>query len=147
MKFMKYIFMSMLFPALVGCASLTGIKEEPKAEIKEVYAKDSSFLATTLVFVVNVQNPNAQEIKIDGIDYKVFVSGEQLSSAKVEDKIVVPAHKDVDVEIPLPLEYASLLNHLGKAVLAGELMYRIEGSAKMSLLRIPFAKEGKLQLK
>lgn len=121
--------------------------EKPKAELREVYLKDTSLFGTTLVFVVNVMNPNRFDIEVDEIDYKVFISGAEVSSAKTENSFIVSAQKETNVEIPLPVKFGSLWEHLSQALLSKVLVYRIEGSAKLSYTTVPFSKEGKMELK
>lgn len=130
-----------------GCASLSGYAEEPKVSLQEVYPRDISFSGATLVFVVNVENPNGKEIKLKEVAYKVFVSGQELTEAKTEKEVLVPAKGSANVELPLPVQYSRILTKLSDIVVARELSYRIEGSAKMSFFRIPFSKEGKVELR
>ncbi|WII71477.1 LEA type 2 family protein [Bdellovibrio sp. 22V] len=121
--------------------------EKPEVELQSVFAKDTSFIGTTLVFVVNVKNPNNQDINVKEIAYKIFVADKELTEAKTEKPIHVPAKKDANIEIPLPLKYDSLLSHLGNALMAGEIGYRIEGDAKLSFMTIPFSESGKVELR
>ncbi|MFS4460484.1 LEA type 2 family protein [Bdellovibrio sp. HCB2-146] len=130
-----------------GCASNLLNLEKPKVDLQSVYAKDATASGTTLVFVVNVDNPNNQEIKVKEIAYKVFVSGKELSDAKTEKPIVVPAHKSELVEIPLPVSYANILNNIAEVLFNKEVTYKIQGTAKLSFVSIPFTKEGKVELR
>lgn len=147
---MKKIICLLIVPLflLVGCASvLELLGEKPRAELKEVFLKDVTFGGATMVFVVNVMNPNRFDIEVKEIDYKVFISGKEFSSAKTERSFVVPAQKDTDVEIPLPVKLGSLFEHLSQALLSKAFVYRIEGNVKLSFATVPFSKEGKMELK
>lgn len=131
----------------IGCASSLLQLEKPKVDLQRVYAKDATATGTTLVFVINVENPNKQDIKVKEIAYKVFVSGKELSDAKTEKPIEVPAMKSSLVEIPLPVSYANILNNIAEVLFNKEVTYKIEGTAKMSFVSIPFSKEGKVELR
>lgn len=131
----------------LGCASLLGYKEEPKVQLHEVYVKDADLVGTTLVFVIDVENPNERDIKVDEITYKVFLSGKELTEAKTENPVTVPAKQSAKVEVPLPVKYTALLGNIGNILMAREVSYRIEGDAKLSFFRIPFSKEGKVELR
>lgn len=146
--FRKFILVSTIsLFMLAGCASILQIfGEKPKAELKEVVLKDASFSGGTLVFVVNIYNPNSFNIDVREINYKVFISGQEFSTAKTSKAFSVPAKKDLDIEIPLPVKFGSLWTHLSQALVSKALVYKIEGNAKLSFTTIPFSKDGKLEL-
>lgn len=130
-----------------GCVSNLLKLEKPKVDLHSVYAKDATATGTTLVFVVNVDNPNNEEIKVKEIAYKVFVSGKELSDAKTEKPIVVPPLKSTLIEIPLPVSYANILNNIAEVLFNKEVTYKIDGTAKLNFVSIPFTKEGKVELR
>lgn len=132
---------------LSGCSSLGMFSEKPKAELTQVFIRDTTLLGTTLVFVVNVENPNSKAIDVKEVDYTVFIAGKELAAAKTEKPIHVPAKGKADIEVPLPIQYSRLLQNIGDIVMANEVNYRIQGSAKMSVFSIPFSKEGKVELR
>lgn len=131
---------------LSGCASFFGNLKEPKVDLDNVFAKDTSLTGTTLVFVLDVENPNDKEIKVEEVNYKIFVSGRELTSAKTDKAIVIPAKKTSQVQVPLPIQFTKLIDKMGDVLKTGSLVYRIEGDAKLSFIRIPFSEEGKVQL-
>ncbi|MNK15817.1 Late embryogenesis abundant protein [compost metagenome] len=145
MKF--FILILAMMGGLTGCAGLNPFTEKPKVQLTDVFIKDTNIAGTTLVFVVNVANPNNKDIDVKEVSYTVFLSGKELTQAKTDKPIHVPANKDADVEIPLPIKYTSILGNLGDVLLAKEVSYRIQGSAKMSFFSIPFSKEGKVELR
>lgn len=130
-----------------GCSSLFGTLEKPKVNLKHVYPKDSTMTGTTLVFVLDVENPNSKDLKVESVAYKVFISGKELGHGSIDKQIVVPAKKSSEVSVPLPVKYEDVLNNLGDILLAREVPYKIEGSAKVSYFNIPFSKEGKVELR
>lgn len=133
---------------LGSCASLLSkYIEKPKVELERVLVRDMDLTSTTLLFVVSVENPNKREIKVDEITYKIFINGRELTQAKTDKAVVIPALSTSEVELPLPVEYNKIWSDLTDLVLAKNAAYRIEGDAKIALLRIPFAKEGKISLR
>lgn len=148
MKKILFLVIIPLFFLLSGCASFYQMfGEKPKAELKEVFLKDASLTGATMVLVVNVMNPNRFDIEVDEIEYKVFLFGKEFSTAKTEKSFVVPAKNSTNIEIPLPVKFGSLWEHLSQALFSKVLDYRIEGQAKLSFTTIPFSKEGKMELK
>jgi LEA14-like dessication related protein len=71
---------------LTNCATLFNL-EKPEVNLQRVFVRDTSLSGTTLIFVVKVDNPNKQEIKVKEIAYKVFISGKELTQAKTQQKI------------------------------------------------------------
>lgn len=144
----KYVTGILVISTLIlsGCANLLKL-EKPKVELSHVFARDTDFMGTTLVFVVDVENPNDRSIDVQEVNYKVFVADKELTTAKTTKPISVPAKKTAQVEIPLPLKFTHLLSNFGNILSAGEVSYRIEGDAKLTFFSIPFKEEGKVSLK
>lgn len=131
---------------LSNCATLLNL-EKPEVNLQRVFVRDTSLSGTTLVFVVKVDNPNKQDIKVQEIAYKVFISGKELTQAKTEKPVAVPAKGSSEVELPLPVKYTSLFENIGDILLSREVAYKIVGDAKLSFISIPFTKEGKVELR
>jgi LEA14-like dessication related protein len=131
---------------LTNCASLFNL-EKPEVNLQRVFVRDTSLSGTTLIFVVKVDNPNNQEIKVKEIAYKVFISGKPLTEAKTEKPVAVPANGSSEVELPLPVKYTSLFENIGDILMSREVAYKIVGDAKLSFINIPFTKEGKVELR
>ncbi|MGZ3769731.1 MAG: LEA type 2 family protein [Bdellovibrio sp.] len=146
---MKKLFVLGIFLfSLIGCSSVKLLfGEKPTAELREVQLMDASFSGGTLLFIVNVANPNSFDLVVDEIDYKVFLSGKELSEAKIEKPFAIPAKGNKNIEMPLPIKFGDLFEHLSHAFASRALDYRIEGNVKLGFTKIPFSKEGKLELK
>lgn len=131
--------------SLVGCASLLGLKE-PQVDLKELYIKDTNLVGTTIVFVLNVENTNDREIKVDEVNYKISLDGQAFANSKITQPVVIGPKATGPVEIPLPVRYVDLFAHLNKALSASQIEYAIEGDAKMSFFKVPFKKQGHFKL-
>lgn len=139
----KYFLICLL--GLVGCASLSGL-QEPKVDFKEIYIKEANLVGTTLIFVLNVENTNDREIKVDEVNYKIFLDDQAFAHSKIEKPVTIGPKAAALVEIPLPVKYGDLFSHLSKALNSSQIGYSIEGDAKVSFFRIPFKKKGELKL-
>lgn len=141
---MKKILLLVLFLPL-GCASLMGLKE-PQVDLKELYIKDTNLVGTTIVFVLNVQNTNDRELKVDEVNYKISLDGQAFANSKITQPVVIAPKATGPVEIPLPVRYVDLFAHLNKALSSSQIEYAIEGDAKMSFFKVPFKKQGHFKL-
>ena len=129
-----------------ACSTLMGLKK-PEAQLNRVFAKETSLTGTTLIFVVDVQNPNDRELKLDELAYQVSLSGKEFARAKTDKVVKVAANSSSEVEIPLPVKFSDLLGSLGEIIQTQTISYKIEGNAKLSPFKIPFTKEGKVNLR
>lgn len=129
-----------------SCATLLNL-QKPEVNLQRVFVRDTNLSGTTLIFVMKVDNPNNQEIKVQEIGYKVFISGKELTQAKTEKPVAVPANGSSEVELPLPVKYSNLFENIGDILLSREVAYKIIGDAKLSFISIPFSKEGKVELR
>ncbi|HRO66652.1 MAG TPA: LEA type 2 family protein [Pseudobdellovibrionaceae bacterium] len=140
----------LLFAVLLGfsgCSSLLEkVVEKPKVTLDRVEVADVSFSKAKLMFVVKVENPNGIDLKVDEVNYKIFLEDKAFTSAKTEKAVNVPARGSAEIGIPVPVEYKGLWTNLMKIFDARTVSYRIEGDAKLSLFTIPFSHAGKLEL-
>jgi len=121
--------------------------EKPKIELDRVSVRDMDLKGTTLLFMVSVENSNKVDIKVDEIAYKIFINGREITTAKTEKSILIPAQKKSEVEIPLPIEYTKIWSNLTDIIMAKSALYRIEGNAKFPMFSIPFKNEGQIQVR
>lgn len=145
---MKKWVLFLSFLGLCSCASILGsVVEKPKVDLDQVKIRSADLNGATLVFLVNVENPNRVDIKVDEINYTIFVNNKELSRAKTEKAVNVPANSKAQVEIPLPVTYSKIFSNLKDLMFADTATYKIEGDAKFPLFRVPFSKEGVVELR
>lgn len=120
--------------------------QEPKANLKEVLVRDVGLQGATLIFVLEIQNPNKSELKIGEVSYQTFLNNEFFSEAKVEKTQVIPAEQTSTVELPLPVLYSKMAGGIARVLKGEQVEYRIKGDAKIALFKLPFDKTGKLEL-
>lgn len=146
MKKMGLIFTIIMSSFFVGCASWMGYSQKPEVELNNVYVKDANLSGATIVLVFDVENPNDKEIAVKEIGYTVYVGGKHLTTAKTDREISIPAKQIKGVEVPLPIKYKDLFANISEILSAGQLKYKVQGDAKFSILSVPFAKEGSVEL-
>jgi len=145
---MKKWVLFLSFLGLCSCASILGsVVEKPKVDLDQVKIRRADLNGATLVFLVNVENPNSIDIKVDEINYTIFVNNKELSRARTEKAVNVPANSKAQVEIPLPVTYSKIFSNLKDLMFADTATYKIEGDAKFPLFSVPFSKEGVVELR
>ncbi|HEX7675816.1 MAG TPA: LEA type 2 family protein [Bdellovibrio sp.] len=133
----------MMAVALSSCTYLAvRFGEKPEVALEQVYIKDANFLAATLVFVLDVKNPNRIDLNIDRVDYDIQLDGQSFAKTSIDQKIVLKSESVTKVEVPLPFQYLQLAGGLAKALQGQDVVYVFSGNAKVSGLSVPFTQKG-----
>jgi LEA14-like dessication related protein len=100
---------------------------------------------------MRVVNPNARELPIKGISYRIEVGGAEFAQGLTDTPFVVPAMGEAEFDVQLTANLASALSQfLGRKGSRDKLEYRLVGSVALSsgfLRRIPFDERGSVDLK
>lgn len=135
---------------LLGSCSalLKKVVKDPKIKIERVDVKDATLVGANLIFVLEVMNPNDYEIKVDQVQYKVFLGDRYFAEAQSHQQITVAASASTQVELPLPIVYSQLMQGMVGLLSGKSLSYRVEGTVKLNFLglSIPFDETGKVSL-
>ncbi|GEM_PF-2782751 len=133
---------------LSGCKTgLKGLTEEPKVRLDHVYTNKVDFSGAHLMFVLEVENPNPVDIKIDELDYSISLFNKKFADGKAAEGLKVPARSKANIELPLPVKFDQLFNNFADALSASEVPFKVEGQAKSGWFKFPFAKEGSVKIK
>ena len=137
-------------PLLGGCAVLPKL-EAPKLSVVSMKVQSADIFSQRVQVRMRVLNPNARELPIKGITYRIEVNEAELAQGLTDTPFVVPAmgeaEFDVQVTANLATAFASLLTRRGSQ---DTLDYRLIGSVALSsgfLRRIPFDEHGSVKLK
>lgn len=136
------------FVALTGC-SLIGkqLVEKPKVALSSVNVKDVGVNGATVVFGVEVDNPNSIALTVDAVRYEVEIGGKPLTAGSLEKAASVPAKDKAIVPIPVTVKYSDVFSSLMGFLDEGKSQYRVKGEAKFGFFTIPFDQTGELKLK
>lgn len=131
--------------SVVACSTIAEkVIEKPAVALKSVQVTDASSKGATLVFGVQVENPNSFALKVDALQYDVEIGGKLVSSGQLESAAHVPANERAVVEIPVPVQFADLFSSALSFLQSGASQYRVKGSARFGLLSVPFDRSGEL---
>lgn len=144
----KALLIAFLVIPLTGCKTgLKGLAEEPKVRLDQVYANKVDLSGAHLLFVLEVENPNPVDIKIDELDYSISLFNKKLADGKAAEGLKVPARSTANIELPLPIKFEQLFNNLAEALSASEVPFKVEGQAKSGWFKFPFTKEGSVKIR
>jgi LEA14-like dessication related protein len=136
--------------ALGGCASTLKL-EAPKLAVISMKMQSADIFSQRILVRMRVMNPNARELPIKGITYRIEVNDAELANGVSDTPFIVPAMGEAEFDVNLTANLASALSQLlSKRGSSDTLDYRLVGNVALSsgfLRRIPFDERGSVKLK
>lgn len=134
-----------------GCAVVPKL-EAPHLQVLSMQVKSADIFSQRLTVRMLVQNPNARELPIKGIEYRIEVNDAQLAQGLTDTPFVVPAMGEAEFDVQVTANLATALAKFlsRRSGSQDTLDYRLIGSVSLSsgfLRRIPFDERGSVKLK
>lgn len=131
---------------LPGCAGLPSGMEAPAVTISDIGIGGASTLfEQQFSLKLRVQNPNDQELKIDGIAFSLEINDRLFASGVGNQAVTVPRFAAAVVPVEAYSSLGGVMRQLG-GFLRGDLRaagYRIKGTLSLAGgLRVPFERSG-----
>ena len=133
-----------------GCSSLRPELEAPRLALIGVAMTSADIFNQQFRVRVNVQNPNSEELRIKGLDYKLVLEGDSFAEGMLEKPFVLPPEGETDVDMMVRTNFVSgigrLLSRLNGRT---QVNYVIEGKLLTDirfLKKIPFQETGSVNL-
>jgi LEA14-like dessication related protein len=132
----------------MGCAGLGQKLETPRVNLVGLKLLDVQLFEQRFGLTLRVQNPNRDDLTIEGISFKVEINGREFARGVDNQKVTVPAFGESLLEVEVVSTLFSLVeqlrdlnSHTGKP-----LDYRIHGRIYLagSPISIPFEQTGEL---
>ena len=137
---MKCRFAPALLGALLsGCATMAGLGEAPRVSLVSIVPLDVQLLEQRFAVTLQVQNPNARDITIRGLDYAIEINDKLFAQGVSGKAITIPAYgmNTAQVEVVSTLqrvmEQLEALSHRARP----SIDYAISGSASIDGIPIP----------
>lgn len=136
--------------AVAGCGALPKL-EAPKLSVVSMKLQSADIFSQRLQVRMRVLNPNARELPIKGIEYRIEVNDGELARGLTDTPFVVPAMGEAEFDVQVTANLATALTKfLARKSGQDTLDYRLIGSVALSsgfLRRIPFDERGSVKLK
>ena len=134
---------------LAGCAALPKF-ESPKLSVVTLKLQGGDFFSQRLQVRMRVFNPNARELPISGIAYRIEINDTEIGNGSTTAPFTVPAMGEVEFDMQLTANLAGAIGKLlSRRNSSEELAYRLVGDVSLSsgfLRRIPFDERGSVKL-
>jgi len=142
---------SVLFAS--GCESLrdaVDVMRKPEVRIAATELQALSFSGLTLLFDVEVENPNPIGIQLSGFDYELQIEGNPFLSGEVRDKVAITARDRSIIPLPVELGFEEVVQAIGELAPGEdkeEAAYQLTSGFSFDLLvlgrvRVPVQTEG-----
>jgi LEA14-like dessication related protein len=139
-----------LATGVAGCAAIPKL-EAPKLSVVSMKMQSADIFSQRLQLRMRVLNPNARELPIKGISYRIEVNDAELAQGLTDAAFVVPALGEAEFDVQVTANLAgALARFLARGGNSETLDYRLVGSVALSsgfLRRIPFDERGSVKLK
>jgi len=135
-------------PWFAGCAALPKF-ESPKLSVVALKVQGGDFFSQRLQVRLRVFNPNARELPISGIAYRIDINDTEIGNGSTAAPFTVPAMGEVEFDMQLTANLVGALGKLLSRRKSEELAYRLVGDVSLSsgfLRRIPFDERGSVKL-
>ena len=134
--------------ALAGCAAIPTHLKTPEVSFVNLRAVDASVFEQRLEVRLKVRNPNDVELPVRGIDYKLFLMGDQFAEGMTNEPFVLPALGEAEFDMTVTTNFVSSFGRLISRMGGGKLEdvdYELAGTLmvdKGMVRKIPFNKRG-----
>jgi LEA14-like dessication related protein len=139
---------ALALPLFAACAVLPRF-EAPKLSIVALKVQSADIFSQRLQMRLRVMNPNARELPVKGITYRIELNGTELGSGAANTAFVVPAMGEAEFDAMLTTNLAAALGKLLSRRGQESIDYRLVGDVALSsgfLRRIPFDEKGSVKL-
>jgi LEA14-like dessication related protein len=140
---------ALAMPALFGCASLPKF-ETPRLSVIALEMQSADIFSQRMKVRMRVLNPNARELPVKGISYRIEVNDSELGQGLTNTPFVVPAMGEAEFDVQVTTNLAGMLGKLlSRRGSQDSLQYRLVGEVALArgfLRRIPFDERGSVKL-
>ena len=97
-----------------GCSTLQKIAgiSDPELTVKDVSLQDVSFEEATLLFDIDVRNPNNHDAKVSGFTYDLSIDNQTVVKGKKDEGFVLKKNESSIVQVPIILAYKAIYSTL-----------------------------------
>lgn len=133
-----------LAAALAACAALGPRLASPEVVGANVRVIRVALPEVTLAIDLELSNPNAVEVVVQGFDARIALEGERVATAALASPVTMPANGTAAVSLSARADAAATLAGVGRALGSGRAMrYEIAGDVTLGDgSRFPFVRRG-----
>lgn len=139
-----------LAAGLAACAGLGNTLKEPAVRLERVVVRDVSVRGGNLDLMVDIDNPNAFDLRGTEVELGFDVEGSHVGDLRYADEFSVDRGGRTTLRLPLRFEWAGVGGTLRTALNSGEIPYQMKGQIMLQTPwgahSVPFTREGRVPL-
>jgi LEA14-like dessication related protein len=139
-----------LVAGLGGCAGLGTTLREPDVRLDRVIVRDVGVRGGNLDLMVEVDNPNAFDLRGTEVELGFDVEGSHVGDVRYADEFTVSKGGLTTLALPLRFEWAGVGAALRAALSSGDLPYEMKGQIRLQTPwgahSVPFTRKGRVPL-
>lgn len=148
---MRKVFLGLAVGALsVGCGAFAPRLEAPQLKVVSVNFLSGDQRHQQLRLRIQVTNPNARQIAVRAIDYRLALAGADFAEGSSVAPFTVPASAQTEFDLNVDTDFGALLRVLGAHLGDATLEYRVTGRVHLAegvLRELPFTGHGQIALR
>lgn len=149
-RFLPALAVSLMLPALAGCAAFVAPREKPEVTLAGLALRDIGPDEQRWTLRLRVRNPNPLDLPVDALDFTVDIDDRPFAAGNSTQPLRIPAEGEAIVEVDARSDLGSLFRQLRdyrRWQRRGGLDYRIRGTLDAGRYgRLPFERRGRLEL-
>lgn len=144
---MKKLLATLLVSLLLSACNSSMIQELMQApEVKSVALKSFSAKDKSIIFDVDLYNPNAFTLPISGLSGDIMLNQLAIGSLEAESDQNLAAHSTQTVSVPISLDTNALIDAAKDVLISRQAQYNFNGGVKTPVGKVPFSKSGDLSI-
>ena len=125
-----------------GCAAVPNVVSPPTISIQDVSLQSLSLTQGTGLVSLNVTNPNAFPIPLEGVQYNLRLNGTPVASGDQRQSMYLQPNQPTPVQIPVQLQLASIMQLAPILWRDRSVQYQLDGAVRLPFLSVPFQRQG-----
>lgn len=147
---MQWWYVGVFSLVLAGCAGMLPKLEQPQVGVASINLVEPGLLEQRYRVQLRVQNPNAIDLPIDGIQLRVEINDHPFVTGVSPHPVTVPRYGSALIDIDAVSTLAALARQLKDITLSQTetMHYKLSGKVHLSQpsIELPFAEEGDINL-
>lgn len=129
-----------------GCATLQQLAKKPEITYEGLTIRDMTVSGSTLVFHLNVSNPNPVGARISDFTYKLKVNNKALLNGVLDKGLALSANGTARVDLPMVVNYFKVFDSVSAFMSAKDIRWDLSGTFHVMGIPFPYHAQGELPL-
>lgn len=127
---------------LAGCSAVPNVVAPPSISVQDVSLQSLSLTQGTGLVSLNVTNPNAFPIPLEGVQYNLRLNGTQVASGDQRQSMYLQPNQPTPVQIPVQLQLATIMQLAPVLLQNRAVQYQLDGAVRLPFISVPFQRQG-----